>query len=72
MDIGNFKDLHNAVAKDENDNYVRGENIHTIDIDNTYIRNELVKKGKKHVKTFSWQRMAEQTLAVYEKYGRKS
>ena len=40
MDIGNFKDLHNAVAKDENDNYVRGENIHTIDIDNTYIRNE--------------------------------
>ncbi len=36
------------------------------------LRNELVKKGKKHVKTFSWQRMAEQTLAVYEKYGRKS
>ena len=35
------------------------------------LRNELVKKGKKHVKTFSWQRMAEQTLAVYEKYGRK-
>ncbi len=28
------------VARDENDNYVRGENIHTIDIDNTYIRNE--------------------------------
>ena len=36
------------------------------------LRNELIKKGKKHVKTFSWQRMAEQTLAVYEKYGRKS
>ncbi len=36
------------------------------------LRNELVKKGKKHIKTFSWQRMAEQTLAVYEKYGRKS
>ena len=36
------------------------------------LRNELVKKGKKHVKTFSWQRMAEQTLAIYEKYGRKS
>lgn len=40
MDIGNFKDLHNAVVKDEAGNYIRGENIHTIDIDNTYIRNE--------------------------------
>lgn len=40
MDIGNFKDLHDAVAKDEAGNYTRGENIHTIDIDNVYIRNE--------------------------------
>ena len=34
-------------------------------------RHDLIKKGKQHVKTFSWQRMAEQTLAVYEQYGRK-
>ena len=34
-------------------------------------RRELIKKGKRHVKTFSWQRMAEQTLAVYEQYGRQ-
>lgn len=36
------------------------------------LRRELIKKGKQHVKTFSWQRMAEQTLAVYEEYGRKN
>ena len=29
------------------------------------LRRQLIKKGKQHVKTFSWQRMAEQTLAVY-------
>ena len=40
MDIGNFKDLHDAVAKDEAGNYVHGDAIHTIDVANTYIRNE--------------------------------
>lgn len=40
MDIGNFKDLHDAVAKDEAGNYAYGDNIHAIDIANTYIRNE--------------------------------
>ena len=35
------------------------------------LRRQLIKKGKQHVKTFSWQRMAEQTLAVYEQYGRR-
>ena len=40
MDIGNFKDLHDAVAKDEAGNYAYGDNIHTIDVANTYIRNE--------------------------------
>ena len=40
MDIGNFKDLHDAVTKDEAGNYVYGDNIHTIDVANTYIRNE--------------------------------
>ena len=36
------------------------------------LRQELIKKGKKHVKNFSWQRMAEQTLAVYEQYGNQN
>lgn len=40
MDIGNFKDLHDAVAKDEAGNYAYGDNIHTIDVASTYIRNE--------------------------------
>lgn len=43
MDIGNFKDLHEVVAKDEHGNYMHGENIHTIDVDNVYIRNEEAK-----------------------------
>ena len=38
---------------------------------NQPLRNELIAKGKKHAHSFSWQRMAEQTLAVYNKYGRK-
>lgn len=40
MDIGNFKDLHDAVAKDEAGNYAYGDNIHAIDVASTYIRNE--------------------------------
>lgn len=44
MDIGNFKDLHNVVSKDRRGNYCRGENIHTIDVENTYIRNECADK----------------------------
>ena len=40
MDIGNFKDLHDAVTKDEAGNYAYGDNIHTIDVASTYIRNE--------------------------------
>lgn len=40
MDIGNFKDLHDAVAKDEAGNYAYGDDIHAIDVANTYIRNE--------------------------------
>lgn len=40
MDIGNFKDLHDVVPKDEDNNYVRGENIHALDVENTYVRNE--------------------------------
>lgn len=40
MDIGNFKDLHDVVAKDEENNYLHGENIHAIEVENVYIRNE--------------------------------
>jgi mannose-1-phosphate guanylyltransferase len=44
MDIGNFKDLHDVVEKDAEDNYVSGDNIHAIDVANVYIRNEEVGK----------------------------
>lgn len=40
MDIGNFKDLHDVVPKDEEGNYVKGGNIHCIEVENVYIRNE--------------------------------
>lgn len=40
IDIGNFKDLHEAVQRDKNDNYMKGENIHAIDVENVYVRNE--------------------------------
>lgn len=40
MDIGNFKDLHDVVPKDEQGNYLHGENVHTIEVESVYIRNE--------------------------------
>lgn len=40
MDIGNFKDLHDVVFKDEANNYFKGENIHAIEVENVYVRNE--------------------------------
>ena len=40
MDIGNFKDLHDVVPKDEANNYYKGENIYAIELENAYIRNE--------------------------------
>lgn len=40
MDVGNFKDLHDANEKDEAGNYFKGENIYPIEVENTYIRNE--------------------------------
>lgn len=40
MDIGNFKDLHDVVEKDIDGNYMKGENIHAIEVENIYIRNE--------------------------------
>lgn len=40
MDIGNFKDLHDVVSKDEENNYLLGDNIHAIELENVYVRNE--------------------------------
>lgn len=39
-DIGSFKDLHDVVVKDEEGNYIHGENVHAIEVENIYIRNE--------------------------------
>jgi len=40
MDVGSFKDLHDVVPLDEWGNYCYGDNIHTIDVTNVYVRNE--------------------------------
>ena len=40
MDIGSFKDLHDVVPQDESGNYFSGDNIHAIDVENVYVRNE--------------------------------
>ncbi len=40
LDIGSFKDLHDAVERDKLGNHESGDNIHAIDVENTYIRNE--------------------------------
>jgi len=40
MDLGSFKDLHDAVEKDEQANHLHGDNIHTIDVENVLVRNE--------------------------------
>ena len=46
MDVGNFKDLHEANQSDEDNNYFRGENIHGLELENVFIRNE---DSTKHV-----------------------
>lgn len=40
MDIGSFKDLHEANESDERGNHCRGANIYEDEVENTYIRNE--------------------------------
>jgi mannose-1-phosphate guanylyltransferase/mannose-6-phosphate isomerase len=40
MDVGNFQDLHEANQSDEKKNHFRGENIHDIEVENAFIRNE--------------------------------
>lgn len=46
-----------------------GEKISLV-IKNEDIRKKLIDAGRKRVKSFSWQRMAEQTLKIYEQVGR--
>ena len=40
MDVGNFKDLHEANYSDEFGNHTKGMNIYSIENENSYIRNE--------------------------------
>ena len=40
MDVGNFKDLHDANQSDEQNNYHKGENIFSVETENAFIRNE--------------------------------
>ncbi len=40
MDIGNFKDLHEANESDEHGNHLRGKKIYNVEVENAYIRNE--------------------------------
>lgn len=39
-DVGNFNDVHEANELDSSNNFIMGDNIHTIEIENSYIRNE--------------------------------
>jgi mannose-1-phosphate guanylyltransferase/mannose-6-phosphate isomerase len=43
MDMGSFRDLHNAVDRDEQGNYFNGKGIYSIDVGNVYVRNEETK-----------------------------
>jgi mannose-1-phosphate guanylyltransferase/mannose-6-phosphate isomerase len=40
MDLGSFKDLHEANESDEAGNHFRGENIYEDEVENAYVRNE--------------------------------
>jgi len=46
MDVGNFKDLHEANQSDESKNHFRGDNIHSLEVENSFIRNE---EAGKHI-----------------------
>lgn len=43
MDVGSFKDLHEAVPRDEAGNFQQGENIYAVEVENGYIRNDETK-----------------------------
>jgi len=43
IDVGNFKDLHDANESDEFGNYEKGKNIYSLENENAYIRNQTEK-----------------------------
>ena len=43
VDLGSFKDLHDANESNEAGNHLHGENIHAIEVENAYVRNEETK-----------------------------
>ena len=45
-DVGNFNDVHEANQLDESNNFRMGDNIHDVEIENSYIRNE---EPNKHI-----------------------
>jgi mannose-1-phosphate guanylyltransferase len=40
MDVGNFKDAHDAVESDEQGNHLHGGNIGTLEVENSFVHNE--------------------------------
>lgn len=40
MDVGNFKDAHDAVESDEQGNHLHGDAIGTIEVENSFVHNE--------------------------------
>jgi mannose-1-phosphate guanylyltransferase len=40
MDVGSFKDLHDAVEQDKDGNHFHGPEIYPINVENVYVRNE--------------------------------
>lgn len=54
----------NALYFDPYDPTDMAEKLHTISI-NSDIRNKLIENGREHVKQFSWEKMARETLEVY-------
>lgn len=43
MDIGSFKDLHEANASDEQGNFFKGEAIYDVELENVYVQNDEAK-----------------------------
>lgn len=39
-DVGNFADVHEANELDEQSNHLRGEKVHAVEVENSYVRNE--------------------------------
>jgi mannose-1-phosphate guanylyltransferase len=40
MDLGSFKDMHEANESNIEGNYIQGENVHAVEVENAYVRND--------------------------------